>query len=312
LLFCLRQENSIDSGVIPIRTYCIIVNPISGNARHLPGLMELIRRRMEHASDIRYEIHRTEAAGHGYSLALQAVKNGTDIVVSVGGDGTMNEIASALIGSETALALLPRGSGNGFARSLRISMKPEPAMDILLNPQIISVDVGRINQNYFFGVAGIGLDAEIGHSFQHFGKRGPLPYFYIGVKEYFKYSYEEFEMNMNGQTEKIRPLLITIANTPQYGNGAIIAPGADNQDGLLDVCILQKTSALKIVPKLDRLFTGQIDTLPFYSRFLTKEILIRRENDFGYFHTDGEPHMGSRELNVSILEKKMKVCVPSD
>jgi YegS/Rv2252/BmrU family lipid kinase len=291
------------------KTYWFIVNPVSGNAPDLPKLLGMIRQKMGAIPRLQYAIHQTEAAGHACRLAQEAVKERVDVVASVGGDGTMNEVAGALIGSNTALGLIPRGSGNGFARSLQISMQADQALDMLLRAEVIPVDAGKINDNYFFGVAGVGLDAQISYRFQHFGKRGPLPYFYIGLKEFLKYQYEEFEINAGERVFKTRPLLVAIANTPQYGNGAIIAPGASNSDGLLDVCIIEKTSALQLALKLDRLFTGEIDTVPFYSRFLARELTIRRENAAGFFHTDGEPHLGNHELHISVMAKKLNVCV---
>jgi YegS/Rv2252/BmrU family lipid kinase len=232
-------------------------------------------------------------------------------VVAVGGDGTMNEVASGLVGTETALGLIPRGSGNGYARSLKIPLKAEEAIDVLKFGQLRKVDVGQVNQYYFFNVMGVGFDAYIGAKFQDFGLRGPIPYFYIGFKGWFQYDFEAFTLRFNDKVLNLRPLLITVANTPQYGMSALIAPQASIDDGILDLCILEKMNILQALPRLHRLFDGTVEKVPFYKHYSVKEVIIEREKDRGLFHTDGEPRMGGKELNISILPLALKVIVPS-
>ncbi len=288
-----------------------ILNPISGLQRNKKSIEYLIHREFKNHSTIDYQIVYTEYAGHASVLSKDAAKSGAYAVVAVGGDGTMNEVASGLVGTETALGLIPRGSGNGYARSLKIPLKAEEAIDVLKFGQLRKVDVGQVNQYYFFNVMGVGFDAYIGAKFQDFGLRGPIPYFYIGFKGWFQYDFEAFTLRFNDKVLNLRPLLITVANTPQYGMSALIAPQASIDDGILDLCILEKMNILQALPRLHRLFDGTVEKVPFYKHYSVKEVIIEREKDRGLFHTDGEPRMGGKELNISILPLALKVIVPS-
>jgi len=292
-----------------MKRYRFVINPISGLKHSKEDLVQLIREELPASDGFDVEIIFTEYAGHARELAAQAVRQGFDAVIAAGGDGTMNETASGLVHSKTALGLIPMGSGNGFARSMGIPLTVRAALKRLRNPNTRLNDVGKINGFYFFGVCGVGFDAQIGQRFQSFGIRGPLPYFYIGLKEYFKYDYEEFELHFNGQTQTVRPLLITVANTPQYGNGAIIAPHAKTDDGQLELCVVDPIPFYYIATKIHKLFNGKIDQLPFYHGYRVREVTIKRSRRQGVFHTDGEPHLGERELHISIIKKALYVYV---
>lgn len=287
--------------------YVFIINPISGGKNTASQLQNYITRIFQGSSHS-YEILFTCYPGHAYEIAAQAMNDKIDIVVAAGGDGTMNEVCSALVYSETAFGLIPMGSGNGFARSLGIPLNLDEAIKRLIHPHIISIDAGKINDGYFFGVAGVGLDAQIAQRFQEFGKRGPLPYFYVGFREFFSFSYKEIKISFNDQELIIHPLLITVANTHQYGNGAVIAPHADYNDGLLDLCIIEKFNVWEGLIKFPYLFNNKIDRLSSYRTYRTAELHISHIDD-GIFHTDGEPHKGGRELHINLLRCALKVCV---
>ncbi len=259
--------------------------------------------------DHTYQLVYTEYPGHATLLAAEAAQSGVDVVVAVGGDGTMNETASGLVGTQTALGLLPRGSGNGFARSMGVPLQKQQALQTILKCRTTSVDVGIINDGYFFGVAGVGLDAEIAHAFQNFGKRGPLPYYYVGLRAFKQYGFDSIKIVTDDHTEILNPLLITVANTQQYGNGAIIAPQADFTDGLLDVCIVERFSLSTVVPNLRQLFTGKITKSPYYRSFKTKAITILQEDGKERFHVDGEPRTGGQKLQISVRPKALRVCL---
>jgi len=286
--------------------YFIIINPISGNKNTSKKLVKKIKKYLTGS----YKIYYTQYAGHGAELAKEAERKNTDVVVACGGDGTINEIASSLVNTNIALGVIPTGSGNGFVRSLNIPLKMTDAITLLNNPEIKSIDVGKINNRYFFGIAGIGFDALIGSKFQNFGKRGALPYFFISVKEYFKYDYESFKIMEKGEVRFIKPLLIAIANTSQYGNGAKIAPQADPADGSLDLCIMKKMKNIEVIKNILSLFNGKINLQPFYSSKRVKSIVIKRENNSGFYHVDGEPLYEEKDLNINIIPNALKVCVP--
>lgn len=288
-------------------SYQFIINPFSGNKKDLSQIISLIKSRFD---GLRYELKYSEYAGHASVLAREGVEQDINVIVAVGGDGTLNEVGSALIHSKATLGLIPRGSGNGFARSLGIPLNIHKAVDTLLNPNILTIDTAQINKDYFFGVAGAGFDGMVAHAFQTFGPRGPLPYFYLGTKSYFNYNYPEFRITQAGHSDKIRPLTVTIANTAQYGNGATIAPQADFQDGLLEVCIVERIPWYKMLQSLKLLFNGKIGQSPFYSTFQVKKIVIENGSRDGIYHIDGEPKTGGRILNIEIVPKSLRIITP--
>jgi len=174
---------------------------------------------------------------------------------------------------------------------------------------IESIDVGKIGDKYFFGVAGFALDAIIGAKFDTFNYRGPLPYFYLGLQEFFKYHYEEFELSFDDQKIIANPLILTIANTSQYGNNARIAPQANYKDGMLDICIIDKLKFFDASFRLNYLFNGKIQSLSAYRSFRTNKLHIKRENNAGYYHLDGEVFDSCVEFEIEILARSLKVCL---
>ncbi|MFQ5583150.1 MAG: diacylglycerol/lipid kinase family protein, partial [Calditrichia bacterium] len=244
-----------------LKTVEFIINPISGAIRRPDRIIQMINEFWKN-SGIDYSVKKTNHRGHAIELAKKAVAEGIDMVVAVGGDGTINEIGRGLSGSDTALGVVPAGSGNGFARNFDIPLRPDDAVKALTNPRFRRIDVGKINGHHFFNVAGIGLDAEISAHFDKFGIRGPLPYFYVGIREFLRYEPETIEIYLNEEKKiECKPLILSFANAPQYGNGAIIAPNAKPDDGLLDVCILYPLSSGKALVNIKRLFDGTVDKI---------------------------------------------------
>ncbi len=285
-------------------SYRFIINPHSGNKKDLDQILSLIQDRFSSKiSEIKY----SEYAGHARILAREGVDLQIETIVAVGGDGTLNEVGSQLVNTDSILGLLPRGSGNGFARSLGIPLDFYKAIETLLNPKILTIDTVQLNEDYYLGVAGAGFDAMIAHAFQNFGPRGPLPYFYLGAKAFFKYDYPEFRIKESGHNKPIHPLIITVANTRQYGNGAIIAPLADYQDGLLEVCIVHKIPWYKLLQSLPMLFTGRINNSAFYSTFQAEKIVIENNSIDGIYHMDGEPRSGGQVLRFQVVPSSLKV-----
>ncbi len=230
------------------------------------------------------------------------------MVVAVGGDGTINEIGQALINSNVCLGVIPAGSGNGFARNFDIPLDQRKAVQLLLDARQISIDVGSINDHLFFNVAGMGLDAEISKNFEEFGVRGPLPYFLIGTRSFFLYQANPVKVICNGKEHEFSPLLLSIANAPQYGNGAIIAPSALPDDGLLDICVLDRIPMWKAVPNLYRLFNGTIEQIEGFHTIRAEKFTIERAQP-GTIHTDGNPLEDGATLEVKVLPGALRVAV---
>lgn len=285
-----------------------IINPISGAIRKPDRIIQLIHESWRD-SKIDYEIKKTAHRGNAIELAKEAVNNGTDLVIAVGGDGTINEVGRGLVGSEVMLGIIPAGSGNGFARNFSIPLSIRKAIEVLKQPRVIKIDVGKINDHYFLNVAGIGLDAEISAHFERFGFRGPLPYFMVGFREFFRYRPESVSLQLNNYDELYaNPIVLSIANAPQYGNGAIIAPHAKPDDGVLDFCVLSPISAIKAAFNIQKLFNGSIDQLEEMTIYQSSSGKIHRENK-GFIHTDGDHHLEDRNLKIEVLPRKLNLAV---
>ncbi|MBD3386826.1 YegS/Rv2252/BmrU family lipid kinase [candidate division KSB1 bacterium] len=286
-----------------------IYNPKSGIIKSSTLIRRIIEKFCETAP-FSYDFVVTEYRGHAHKLAKDCIEKKYDAVTAIGGDGTVNEVASALVHSDVALSVIPMGSGNGFARGLNIPMSIRRATKLLLNGTIKKVDAGRIEDRYYFVVAGVGFDALIGKLFDDSSLRGPLPYFTIGLKEFLYYRPEVFILKFNNRQVIAPALLVAIANTKQWGNGAIIAPYASVDDGLLDVCILHRINLLYGLYHLPKLFTGKIDKIRKYERYQARELEIIRESP-GPFHSDGEPGYASKRIKLSVEKQALRVIVPS-
>jgi diacylglycerol kinase (ATP) len=286
-----------------------IHNPKSGIMRR----PKLIRRVIDHTlsgAPFQYDFVETEYKGHAHELAKQAVAEGYDAVVSIGGDGTANEVGSALLYTGTALGIIPVGSGNGLARGLSIPVAVRRAARLLLEGTTRVIDAGTIQDRCFFIVTGMGFDALVGKLFDDRSLRGPLPYFYIGVREFLFFRPEIFTLEFNGHTVIRSALLVTVANTKQWGLGVIVSPQAQPDDGLLDVCIIRNITLLRALIHFPKLFTGKIDKVREYERYQTTSLRISRQKP-GPFHVDGEPVDAEKQLQIGIKPQALKVIVPS-
>lgn len=288
--------------------YLFIINPKSGVRHPIQKIISEIKTVFDGQSNHSYAIVYSEYAGHARKIAESAVLDDMDVVVAAGGDGTVNEVCSSLVDTNTSFGLIPMGSGNGFARSLNIPLNSINAVDCLMNGSINSIDVGKIGERYFFGVAGFSLDATIGAKFNTYGHRGPLPYFYLGLREFFNYQYEEFELTFEDKNILTKPLILTVANTSQYGNGASIAPQADYKDGVFDICIIEKLNFWDATLRLHYLFNNKIQSLSTYKSYRSNKIHIKRTDNSGYYHLDGEIFKGGAEFDIELLPGSLKVC----
>ena len=274
-----------------------IVNPKSGtqNKESMPTqIASLIDgERFEH------EVVFTEYAGHATQIATQCAKRGDDIVVAVGGDGTVNEVARALVHTQTALGIVPCGSGNGLARHLCIPMDVQKALRIINQAQIEAFDYGVINQQPFFCTCGMGFDAFISLKFAEAGKRGPITYVENVLKEGLKYKPETYEIMDDNGTQSYKAFLIACANASQYGNNAYIAPGATMKDGLMDVIIMEPFDALEAPQIAADLFMKTLGNNSKIKTFRTNHVTIRRKEP-GAIHYDGDPITTNRNIDVHI------------
>ena len=281
-----------------------VVNPISGT-QGKKAILKWIDERLDQ-SIYDYSIVKTEYAGHATQIAANAVQEKVDVVVAIGGDGTINEIARSLVHTNTALGIIPCGSGNGLARHLRIPMEPKAAIDVLNRGHELCIDYGKINNIPFFCTCGVGFDAFISLKFADSGKRGLLTYLENTLHESLTYQPETYEIENEEGTMKYKAWLIACGNASQYGNDAYIAPQASLTYGLMDVTIMEPFTVLDVPSLSFQLFNKTIDQNSRVKTMRAKKIKIHRVND-GVMHFDGDPLMAGKELEVEIVPAGLRV-----
>lgn len=283
-----------------------IINPISGTA-HKEDLSSLIQKGLDmHLFDP--EIIFTEYRGHGTELAKEFVAKGFKYIVAVGGDGTVNEVGSALIHTDCFLGIIPMGSGNGLARHLGIPMNLTKAIANLNQSEPISMDYGVVNGHPFFCTCGTGFDAYVSTEFAKGKKRGIMSYIEKIITGYFTYKSQNYHLLGNDIDLKGKAFVLTFANASQWGNNAYIAPQASVQDGQIDISILSNFPIIAIPTLALQLFAKTIDKDLFMTTLRSSEITLLREES-GPFHYDGEPYEEGTEIQVKAVHDGLKVLV---
>ena len=274
-----------------------IVNPITGTHKKddMPALIERTIDPERFNTDIIF----TEYAGHAAELTRRLADQGTNIVCAVGGDGTVNEVARSLLHTDTALAIVPCGSGNGLARHLCLPMDIRRSLEIINHCKIEAFDYGLINNLPFFCTCGMGFDAFISLKFAEAGKRGPITYVENVLKEGLKYKPETYEVADDTGTHRYKAFLIACANASQYGNNAYIAPGATMKDGEMDIIIMEPFDALEAPQIAADLFMKTLTNNSKIKTFRAKNIHIHRDHP-GAIHYDGDPIMTDADIDVKI------------
>lgn len=286
-----------------------IVNPISGT-HGKENILRLIEERLDR-SVYDYVIKKTEYAGHASELALEAARNQADIVVAIGGDGTVNEIGRSLVHTQTAMGIIPCGSGNGLARHLYIPLEPKGAIQVLNEGICTQMDYGKINDRLFFCTCGVGFDAFVSLKFANSGKRGLLTYLENTLHESLTYRPETYEIENESGSVKYKAFLIACANASQYGNNAYIAPQASLTDGQMDITILEPFNVLDVPALSFQLFNKTLDQNSRIKTLREKKIIIHRAKE-GVFHFDGDPAMGGKDIEVEIIPAGLKVMIPKE
>lgn len=290
-----------------------IVNPISG-ARADPTVATRRVAALRAAAGRRgldVEILLTERAGHARELAAASVAAGADLVIAWGGDGTINEVGAALIGTSTVLAVVPAGSGNGLAAALAVPRIPEFAIDAAFDGPARTIDAGMMAGRPFFNIGGVGFDARIAHLFnrQPVGRRGKWPYVRLAVAEGFRYSAAEYTLEIDGDVRTLRAFLVAFANGREFGMGARIAPQAALDDGMLDVTIVEHRPVLALFWHARHLATGRPDRAACVSIRQAKTAAISSDRPME-FHVDGETGVARGTIDVRVIPGALTVKVP--
>lgn len=290
-----------------------IVNPLSG-AGATSGVaarrVALLQSKFTDAQ-VSGSVHLTERSGHAGELARQAVGSGARTVIAWGGDGTINEVGTALAGTNVVLGIVPAGSGNGFASEVGVPSLPEAAIDVALRGRDRAIDAGEIEGELFFNIAGIGFDAVVAEQFnrQALGRRGMGPYVRIGLRECFRYRAARYRILLDGEEIVTSALLIAFANGREYGNRIRLAPYARMDDGKLEALVVEDRRPLS------RLWSGRhlaLGTADKAARLIVRSIESARVETDGemLYHRDGEIGRARGSITVRIRPKALMVRVP--
>ncbi len=281
--------------------------PVAARTERRQRVEDFVR---HHKLDASIELSRR--GGHAGELARAALAAGSRLVVSVGGDGTLNEVAGALVDSGALYGMVPTGSGNGLGRDLGLPLEFNRALAALLDGRVRTIDTGEVNGLRFFNVMGVGFDAEIGRRFNLSHKRGLASYLRIGLGAFFSYRRQRLEIEgADGRVETLDAFLASVANSTQYGNNARIAPRARLDDGALDLVAVTTKNLFRAIPLVVRLFRGTVDHSPSVRTLRGARFVIRRAAA-GPIHTDGEVHDCEAELRVRVVPGSLRVVVPRD
>ena len=289
-----------------MKNIAFIVNPISGT-KAKNRVAKLIRELLD-LQQFAPTVVVTEYAGHATQLARQFAMEDYYAVVAVGGDGTVNEVASGLIDTNTALGIIPNGSGNGFARHLDISTRMNRAIEMLNSSEVINVDYGLVNNQPFFSTCGVGFDAVVAQDFSN-SERGIKGYIQSILKDIFQYKPETYHIKGEGIDQTTTAFLINFANAGQWGYDAYVAPKASVQDGWLDLVIVDAFPVKAAAELTINYLSKFIDEEGFHMDTIrVKEVKLTRMSA-GPIHIDGDPIEMPAELNIKIVEEGLKVLV---
>lgn len=293
-----------------MKKVAFIINPISGNTQAQQikqALPEEIASTLDPAQWSPVIVH-TEHAGHATELARRFADDGFAAVVAVGGDGTVNEVACGLKGTQTAIGILPMGSGNGLARHLHIPMNTHLALAMLNHCHPISIDYGTANARLFVCTCGTGFDAMVADRFAVSGTRGFMTYLKTILRLVFTYKPQTYHITGDLLDVTSKAFLITFANANQWGNAALIAPHASLQDGKMDITIMSSHALWGSLPLAIRLYAGSIDRSPLMQTLRAGEIILRRESK-APFHIDGDPVDMEQDIRIRIIPGGLRVLV---
>ena len=285
-----------------------IINPISGKGK-TKRIPQLINNYLD-ADKFDPQIFNSEFAGHMSTLAIEAISEGFEIIIVVGGDGSVNEVFPNLIHSTIIFGIIPMGSGNGLARFLNIPLNPKKAIKLINQLPILEIDTAEINGHPFISIAGVGFDSHVADLFSKSTKRGFWSYLKISIKAYSSYKEHEYQINANNDDiENIKAWMICFANSNQFGNNAIISPKAKINDGLIDVCIVNKIPFWAIPFSMFLVFTGLVEKSRYHKLFRAKTVNIKTTKK-QMVNIDGEAIPMDSEIELNMLPSSINIISP--
>jgi len=285
-----------------------IINPVSGTGKW-KGIEENIKQYL--SPSFTPIIQYTEYPGHATILAEDAAEH-CSLIIGVGGDGIVNEIAAGMMSTSALIGIIPAGSGNALARHFTIPLGQKEAIECINKLHSSTVDTALVNDTPFLALAGTGFDSEVAAMFAQSKKRGFLSYLYLSAIKYITYKPAEYEITVDGTVYRKKAFIISIANGSQYGNNAYISPEASTKDGLLDVCIIKPFSLFVGVRLVVRLFRKTLHLSPYVEIIRGKNIRIRKAqpNEKLGLHYDGEPGGMVDEIKISVQPRSIRIITP--
>ncbi|MBM7615577.1 diacylglycerol/lipid kinase family protein [Alkaliphilus hydrothermalis] len=288
-------------------SYLFIVNPVAGNYK-ANKVMDVLKIQLE-GSNIDYKVAYTTHKGGAADLLNKMNFNPYDVIVAVGGDGTVNEVINSMVGTDKIIGIIPSGTGNDLAKSLNIPPNPVEALDMIINGEVVSIDVGRADDRYFTNVASIGLDAEIAYHANKMKKKlsGTKAYILSLIKVLCTFKSFPIELEHEGEIIKKEVMLVAVCNGKFYGGGMKIAPEASLSDGKLDVCLIEKMPKFKLLFLFPTVYKGTHNRYKEVQFYRTDKFIIRPKS--GLLNLDGEVFNQDEELKFSVLNSYIKVAL---
>jgi diacylglycerol kinase (ATP) len=288
------------------RKLLFLINPVSGISNK-ERIKELIHQKVD-KSRFDHEVMFTEYAGHGNQLGRAAVAGKIDAVVVVGGDGSVNEVASAVVNSSVSLGIIPSGSGNGLAHYLRLPFNLGRSIDTINTFKTLRIDTFNVNGHFGVNMSGVGFDAMVAMEFAKVKRRGFWSYFQIVLNEYPKYEPQEYKLEYNGKCITRKALLISFANSNQFGNGVVIAPEAKIDDGMIDVCVMNRVPLIEAPIMGQMMITKLINRTHYVEYIRTQEVTVFQNEDY-VAHIDGDPIYLGKKLNLKVNPLSLNLIV---
>ncbi len=283
-----------------------IVNPFSGVGKK-KKLKHLLNKYLDH-SKFDYKICQTKFGGHAKEITNEAIQKNYDIIVAVGGDGSVNEVSGALIDTEKTLGIIPAGSGNGFAAHLGISRQTKKAINYLNSAKPLRIDTCKLNDRIYINVAGVGFPASVAYNIRKSRFRGFLGYFRTSLIESFKHQAQSYSIKIDGKEIKRDCFCIEIANASTFGYNMKIASNASLTDGLLEVVIIKKVPKWRYLFSMWRFLNGTIHCSRLVETYSAKEVEIKASKPCPV-HVDGEGFQTNEVLKFSINPLSLNVLI---
>jgi diacylglycerol kinase (ATP) len=292
-----------------LRKVRALINPKSGFMGPLKSLEGVLRDAWQDDSTS-FDCLESLSPEDGRAKATQAVQDGIDTLVVVGGDGTLNTISAALIGSQTAMAAIPAGSGNGFARHFGIPLNTKQAAISLKNGRRVKIDVGVAAGRPFFVTCGLAWEAEIVKGFENYPIRGIPSYVFGGLGQVLRYAPQNFRLTLDGEAIDVaQPILLTVANLSQYGAGVKIAPDTRSDDGSLSLIVVPKGNPIHHLRQIVHLIEGRLHDAPQVLSLNFRSMLVERERP-DPIQMDGELHEAGASFRVEVLPSAVEIIIP--